>query len=326
MNKNKSNFWKNRNVCVTGANGFLGSWLTRQLVQEGAKVVCLIRDCEPRSFLRATGTDSKITIVYGELENYPLIERLFNEYEIETCFHLAAQAIVTTANRFPISTFESNIRGTWNILEAARQNPQLKRLVVASSDKAYGAKEKMPYTEEATLEGTNPYDFSKTCTDLMAQMYFKSYGTPVAIARCGNLYGPGDINFDRIVPGTIRSLIQRTSPIIRSDGTYLRDYFYVQDGVNAFFRLAEEMDRIKGQAFNFGTELPTSVIDVVNQIIKVSGIKNISPKILSIAKGEIKVQYLSCSKARKILDWQPKFLLKDTLKNTYQWYQKYLRL
>lgn len=321
--KQKNNFWRNKTVLVTGANGFLGSWICKRLTEGGAQVIGLIRDFLWNSYLQLTGTDKKIHIVRGELEDYFLLERILNEFEIDTCFHLGAQPIVTVANRFPLSTYESNIRGTWNLLEALRCNGNVQRIVIASSDKAYGSKEKMPYTETAALEGANPYDFSKTCTDLMAQMYAKIYQLPIAISRCGNFFGPGDLNFSRIVPGTIRSLLLNENPIIRSDGTYLRDYFYIEDAVDAYLTLAEQIEKTKGEAFNFGNEKPISVRKIVEKIIQISGKKNLKPKILNIAKGEIKVQYLSCKKARKILGWEAKFSLDEALKITYPWYQRF---
>lgn len=321
--KQKNNFWRNKTVLVTGANGFLGSWICKRLVEKKAQVIGLIRDFLWNSYLQLTGTDKKIHIVRGELEDYFLLERILNEFEIDTCFHLGAQPIVTVANRFPFSTYESNIRGTWNLLEALRCNGKVQRIVVASSDKAYGTKEKMPYTEDAALEGANPYDFSKAVTDRMAQMYARLYGLPIAISRCGNFFGPGDLNFSRIVPGTIRSLLRNENPIIRSDGTYVRDYFYIEDVVDAYLLLAEQIKKTKGEAFNFGTEKPTSVKQIVEKIIKISGKKNFKPKILNIATGEIKTQYLSCKKARERLAWKPKFSLDVALEVTYRWYQRF---
>jgi len=318
-------FWTDRNVFVTGANGFLGSWMCRTLFEKGAHVVGLVRDDIARSYLNVTGMDRRIDIVHGELENAALLERILNEFEIEFCFHLGAQPIVTTANRFPISTFESNIRGTWNLLEALRHNKEVKMTVVASSDKAYGSQSRMPYTEDAPLAGMNPYDFTKTCTDMMAQMYHRCYDVPLAISRCGNFFGPGDLNFSRIVPGTIRSLVHGKRPVIRSDGRYLRDYFFIEDAVSAYMALAENGDKTIGQAFNFGTETPTSVIEIVDKIIKLSGQLNLKPKILGKAKDEILVQYLSCEKAWRVLAWKPKVSLDVALVKTVRWYEGFLK-
>ncbi len=264
-------------------------------------------------------------MVNGKVEDFSLILRTINEYEIDTIFHLAAQTIVGTANRSPLSTFEINIKGTWNILEAARQL-HTPRTIIASSDKAYGSHEKLPYKEDAKLIGSHPYDVSKTCADLIAQAYIKTYGLPVGITRCGNLYGGGDLNFSRIIPGTIKSLHSSEPPIIRSDGTYLRDYFYVKDAVSAYLLFAEKLSepQITGQAFNFGTETPISVIDVVNMLVGISG-KKLKPKILNEVKNEIHSQYLSCEKARRLLNWKPKFTLQQGLKETYGWYSGYFQ-
>ncbi|MEK7341493.1 MAG: NAD-dependent epimerase/dehydratase family protein, partial [Candidatus Binatota bacterium] len=314
-----------RNVLVTGANGFLGSWVSKRLVEEGANVISFVRDAIPKSFFNLSGTVDKVVIAHGALEDYLSIERVFNEFEVDFCFHLAAQAIVGTAERFPLSTYESNIRGTWNVLEAARRNSRVQGLVIASSDKVYGSKENLPYTEQDTLGGLNPYDVSKVCVDLLAQSYFHTYGIPLGIARSGNFYGPGDLNFSRVVPETIRSLLGNENPVIRSDGTYLRDYFYVEDAAEAFLTLGANLakDGIKGQAFNFGTEKPTAVIDVVNQLIGLSGKDHLRPVILNQAAHEIKAQYLSCRKAQELLAWRHTTDLEKGLGKSYSWYQDF---
>lgn len=318
-------YWKNRNVLVTGANGFLGSWVSKRLVEEGANVVCFIRDALPKSLFNLSGTVNRVVIAHGTLEDYFSVERVLNEFEVDFCFHLAAQAIVGTAERLPLSTYDSNIRGTWNVLEAVRRNSRVQGLVVASSDKVYGSKEKLPYTEQDRLGGLNPYDVSKVCADLLAQSYFHTYGVPLGIARSGNFYGPGDLNFSRVVPETIRYLIRNENPVIRSDGTYLRDYFYVEDAAEAFLTLGANLakDSIKGQAFNFGTEKPTPVIDVVKQLIDLSEKKHLKPVILNQAQNEIKKQYLSCRKTRELLGWKHTTDLKKGLAKSYSWYQEF---
>ncbi|MBW3015148.1 GDP-mannose 4,6-dehydratase [Candidatus Woesearchaeota archaeon] len=320
----ENNFWFNRNVFVTGATGLLGSALCRFLVEQKANVVALIRDNVPKSNLILDGTYNKISSVRGELEDHKIIERALNEYEIETVFHLGAQTIVGTANRSPIGTFEANIKGTWNVLEACRNAQLVKRVVMASTDKAYGTQEKLPYTEEAPLQGMHPYDVSKSCADLIGQTYHNTYGLPVGITRCGNLYGAGDLNFNRIVPGTIRSIIFNEAPIIRSDGTFLRDYFYLLDAVDAYVTLAEQLDNksLHGHAFNFSTNNPISVLDLVNKMISLCG-SGIQPVILNEAKGEIKHQYLSSEKANKLLNWQPKHTLDQGLSDTISWYKQF---
>jgi len=323
--KVKDNFWNERRVLITGGAGFLGAWIIKKLVEKDAHVTALIRDHDKNSNLYIMGLHNKINIVWGKLEDYPLILRALNEHETETIFHIAAQAIVTTALRIPLQTFESNIRGTYNILEAVRHSEMVKRTIIASSDKAYGTHNKLPYSEEAQLIGEFPYDVSKSCADLIAQSYFKTYGLPIGITRCGNFYGGGDLNFDRIVPGTIKSLIFNKNPIIRSDGTFLRDYFYIEDAANAYITLAENLDRkdIVGQAFNFGTGKSTSVLDIVNKIIQISGKTHLKPIILNTVKSEIKEQYLDCSKAKGLLNWTVKSDLEKNLKKTYQWYEEF---
>ncbi len=318
-------YWKNRNVFVTGCTGLLGSWLTKALVEKGANVIGLIRDLVPKSNLNWSGFNDKINIIRGELEDYFLLERIINEYEVNTVFHLAAQTIVSIANRNPLSTFESNIKGTWNILEACRRSHTIKRIVVASSDKAYGNQEKLPYNENTPLEGRHPYDVSKSCADLLCRAYFETYKLAVCVTRCGNFYGGGDLNFNRIVPGTIRSILSNESPIIRSDGTLVRDYFYIEDAVEAYLLLAENMEKsnIQGEAFNFSNEIQVTVLELVNKVIKLME-SDLRPKILNKAANEIKHQYLSAKKAREMLGWKPRYTLEEGLIKTIGWYRKFL--
>lgn len=308
------------NILVTGATGIIGGWLTKALVEQGHKVVCLIRDETPVTVFRILGLDRKVAIVRGELENRDDVARAFNEYEVEVCYHLGAQALVTVANRNPISTFEANIKGSWNVLEAARHH-KLRRLVFASSDKAYGNHETLPYKEDAPLSGIHPYDVSKSCADLLAQSYIKTYGLSIGISRCGNLYGGGDFNFNRIVPGTIRSVLEGKSPLIRSDGTLIRDYLYVDDAVSAYLALGAS-DRVGG--FNFGTETPTSVLEVVKQILDI--LKSpLQPTVLNEATHEIPRQWLACEKARTQLQWKHRFNLREGLTRAVAWYSTHLK-
>ena len=318
------NYWKNKSVFITGATGFLGSWLTRYLLDMNADIVVLIRDWVPRSNLIDNKIINKINTVRGNIEDYFLIERIINEYEIDTVFHLAAQTIVSIANNNPISTFETNIKGTWNILEACRRNKKIKKIILASSDKAYGDQTKLPYDEEFPLFGRHPYDVSKSCADLICRAYFETYALPACITRCGNFYGGGDLNFNRIIPGTIRSILNNEPPVIRSDGSFIRDYFYIEDGVLAYILLAEKMDdpRLFGEAFNFSNEIQITVLDLVNKIIKLMG-SNLKPIILNEVTKEIKHQYLSAKKAREILGWKPKFNLESGLKKTIDYYKKF---
>lgn len=321
-----NNFWKDRNVFVTGCTGLLGSWLTKSLVENNANLVGLIWDWVPKSNLICSGFDDKINIVRGEVEDYFLLERIINEYEIDTVFHLAAQTIVTIANRNPISTFKTNIEGTWNMLEACRRAPLIKRIIVASSDKAYGDQITLPYDENTPLAGEHPYDVSKSCADLLCKSYFETYGLPVCVTRCGNFYGGGDLNFNRIVPGTIRSILSCERPIIRSDGTFLRDYFYIEDGAASYMLLAEKMNdkNIHGEAFNFSPEQPLTVLEMVEKILQVME-SDLTPIILNQAKNEIKDQYLSAQKARNLLNWHPSFTIEEGLEITMKWYREFFR-
>ncbi|OGY50272.1 MAG: sugar dehydratase [Candidatus Buchananbacteria bacterium RIFCSPHIGHO2_02_FULL_45_11b] len=321
MNKE---FWKNKNVLVTGCSGLLGSWLVKYLVDSGAGVVGLIRDIVPKSNLFYSGYYPKINIVRGELEDRIILERILGEYEIDTVFNLGAQAIITIANRNPISTFETNIKGSWNILEACRRSPKVKRIIAASSDKAYGEQSILPYTEETPLKGQYPYDVSKSCADLLAQSYHKTFNTPVCITRCGNFFGGGDLNFNRIVPGTIKSIINNEPPVVRSDGKLVRDYFYIEDAVIAYLTLAEKMEELNlfGQAFNFSNQDPISVIDLANKILRLMDSK-LEPIILNQAFGEIPAQYLSAQKANTVLGWQASFNLEEGLKKTVDWYKNF---
>lgn len=316
-------FWKEKNVLVTGCTGLLGSWLTKALVDNKANVIGLIRDTVPKSNLNRSSYNEKIITVHGELEDYFLIERTLNEYEIDSIFHLGAQTIVTIANRNPISTFKTNIEGTWNLLEACRKSPTIDRIVVASSDKAYGSQKELPYNEKTPLEGRHPYDVSKSCADLLCRSYYETYQLPVCVTRCGNFYGGGDLNFNRIVPGTIRSVLNSERPIIRSDGTMIRDYFYIEDGVKAYLSLAKQMNnKIHGEAFNFSNEEPISVVEIVDKILKVMEVK-IDPIILKQTSNEIPSQYLSAMKAKKQLGWKPLYSLEEGLKKTIDWYESF---
>lgn len=319
-------FWKERNVFVTGCTGLLGSWLSDALVARGANVIGLIRDLVPGSNLKELGCWEKINVVRGEVEDYPLLERALNEYEIDTVFHLAAQTIVSIANRSPLSTFESNIKGTWNLLEACRRVETVSRVVVASSDKAYGTHERLPYSEDAPLQGRHPYDVSKSCADLLARAYFETYDLPVSVTRCGNLYGGGDLNWNRIIPGTIRSVYNGEVPIIRSDGKYIRDYFFVRDAVAGYLLQAEKTaeEGVRGEAFNYSEERQVNVLELVKMILKLMGREDIHPAILDQAKGEIRHQYLDSAKARRVLGWKPLFTLEQGLGETIEWYRRFL--
>jgi len=323
----RSPFWKERRVFVTGCTGILGSWLTLALLEAGADVVGLIRDRVPLSNLRLRGAEQRITAVDGDIADGDLLERVLNEYEIEVVFHLAAQPLVRLANRAPLGTLDTNIRGTWLLLEACRRSSMVKRIVVASSDKAYGDQDTLPYTEDAPLQGRHPYDVSKSCADLIAQAYFTTYRLPIAITRCGNIYGGGDLNWDRIVPGTVRSVLRGEAPVIRSDGTLLRDYLYVADIVEGYLRLAEclEDPALHGQAFNFGMDDPKTVLEITQAIIAISDYPQIKPVVLNQASHEIAKQYLASEKAHRLLGWRAQYSLEEGLRQTLAWYREFFQ-
>ena len=322
-----SNFWLDRTTLVTGATGLVGSWLVSRLQDAKADVVCLVRDWAPQSELVRSQTIEQVKVVRGDVRDQALLEQILGEYEIDTVMHLAAQTIVGIANRNPVSTFDTNIRGTWSLLEACRRSPKVKQIVIASSDKAYGDQDILPYDEKTSLQGRHPYDVSKSCADLMARTYAVSYSLPVAITRCGNFYGGGDLNWNRIVPGTIRSLWRGERPIIRSDGNFIRDYFYVEDGAAAYMLLAETLatrPELCGEAFNFSNEIQVTVLELVERIRILMG-SDLQPDVRNEISNEIRYQYLSAEKAKRVLGWQHLFSFDDGLRRTIRWYENYLK-
>lgn len=323
----RMSFWVDRPTFVTGGTGLVGSWLVRRLVNSGADVVCLVRDWVPQSEIVRTNLIEQVKVVRGDVRDQALMERTLGEYEIDTVIHLAAQTIVGIANRNPVSTFETNIEGTWALLEASRHSPRVKQIVIASSDKAYGDQKQLPYNENTPLQGQHPYDVSKSCADLIAHTYAVTYGLPVIITRCGNFYGGGDLNWNRIIPGTIRSVIRGQSPVIRSDGSYVRDYFYVEDGAAAYMLLAERLaaqPELRGEAFNFSNQLQVTVLELVQRILSLMN-SHLKPEVRNEVVNEIQYQYLSAAKAQRVLGWSPLFTLEQGLDLTIQWYQDFFR-
>ncbi len=320
-----TNFWRLRPTFVTGATGLMGSWLLRSLVDAGAEVTVLVRDGAPRSIAATSGLLLQVGTVYGSLEDFNLIRRSLSEYSIDTVFHLAAQPLVGVAKLDPLSTLETNVRGSWNVLEAARLCG-VRQTVIASSDKAYGASPDLPYTEKHPLQGRYPYDVSKSCTDLIATMYATTYGLPVGIMRCANLFGGGDLNFSRTIPGAVEATLKGERFVIRSDGKFVRDFLYVKDAALAYMRVAEALasnPSLAGEAFNFGLGLRLTVLELVGTILEMMGRKDLEPIVQNRASHEIREQYLSCEKAQTVLEWSPQYTLIEGLRETIAWYSKH---
>ena len=321
-----SSFWIDRPTLVTGATGLVGGWLVQQLLAMEADVVCLVRDWVPQSELVRSRAIDACKVVRGDVRDVLLMERTLAEYEIATVFHLAAQTMVPVANRSPLSTFETNVGGTWSLLEACRRVPGARQIVLASSDKAYGVQDALPYEETMALRGQYPYDVSKACADLIGQSFAATYGLSVGITRCGNLFGGGDLNWNRVVPGTIRSILRHERPAIRSDGHATRDYFYVEDAVAAYLLLAERLaacPQLRGAAFNFSLEQPLSVLQLVRMTATIMG-SDLEPRVLNEANNEIPDQRLKAARARTQLGWQPLFSLEEGLERTVRWYKELL--
>jgi CDP-glucose 4,6-dehydratase len=318
-------FWQNRRVFVTGATGLLGSWLIPELVRRGSEVIILVRDAVPRSLLVRDGWMDRVTSVHGSFTDEGLVRRVLAEYSVSTVFHLGAQTLVGVAKSDPVGTLEANVRGTWTLLEAARQ-AGVGQFLLASSDKAYGESTKLPYREDYALEGRYPYEVSKSCADLIATMYARTYAVPVGIVRCGNLFGGGDLNFSRLIPGVIQATLRNESFLIRSDGKHIRDFLYVEDAADAYLCLAEKLagDRkLVGQSFNFGLGLRLTMLDLVGKILNMMGRSELHPVVQNIASAEIREQYLDAEKAKRVLGWSPRCGMDEGLKRTIDWYRTF---
>jgi len=321
--------WRDRRVLLTGATGLVGAWVLERLLELEADPVCLVRDWVPRSQAALGGALDRSVLVRGALEDQALLERALNEYEVQTVIHLGAQTIVGIANASPLSTFDANVRGTWNLLEACRRSATVSSLVVASSDKAYGDSDQLPYEEDCPLQGRHPYDVSKSCADLLATSYHHTYGLPLAITRCGNFFGGGDLNWNRLVPGTIRSALLGERPVLRSDGSPRRDYIYVEDAASAYLQLAERTaldPTTHGEAFNFSNERPLTAREMLDAVLASCGRVDLEPVVLDRAGNEISHQFLAAGKARERLGWQPRFTLEQGLDRTVAWYADHLGL
>ena len=325
MNSVKNSFWSGRSVLVTGASGLLGGWLVKELLEKRAEVVALVRDGAPKSMLVREGLIKRINAVNGALDDIALLRRTISEYAVDTIFHLAAQTIVGAAKMDPITTLQANVQGTWNVLDAARQ-VHVKQIVVASSDKAYGSSSELPYREDHPLQGQYPYEVSKSCADLISRMYAITYGVPVIITRCANLFGGGDLNFSRTIPGVILAALRGEPFLIRSDGKFVRDSLYVKDAVAACLLLAEnlaESPSLAGEAFNFGLEIRLTVLELVRSVLAMMQCEHVEPIVQNIVSSEIREQYLSAEKARRILDWKPNYTLHEGLLETIDWYREF---
>jgi CDP-glucose 4,6-dehydratase len=316
-------FWTSRVTLVTGATGLMGGWLVKRLLDQGADVVALVRDRVPAGMLASEGGLDRCTVVNGSLSDFGLLRRALCEYSVDTVFHLAAQPIVGVAKLDPLGTLEANVQGTWNVLEAGRL-AGVKQMIVASSDKAYGDSKVLPYTELHPLEGRFPYDVSKSCADLISTMYATTYQLPVVVVRCANLFGPGDLNFNRLIPGVIRSTLHGESFVIRSDGSFIRSFVYVKDAalgyMSAAQRLAESRSMI-GEAFNLTLETKMTVLEISRKVLQLMGRNDLEPVILNQTSGEIRDQYMSSEKAEHMLGWRPTYTFEEGLRETIGWYQ-----
>ncbi len=319
-------FWIDRRVLVTGATGHIGGWLTERLIASGAEVVCLVRDWVPQCELVRRGMIEQVKVVRGDLCDAGLLRRTLADYEINTVMHLAGQSIVGIGNVDPVTTFDSNIRGTWCLLEACRLSAAVQQIVVASTDKVYGECDQLPYIEDTPLLAVYPHDVSKACAEMIARSYAVTYGVNLGVIRLPNIYGGGDLNWTRIIPGAIRSIIRGEQPVINSNGRFIRDYLYVEDAVSAALLLAEKLaenPEVRSQAFNISSETHLTVLELVEHILKLMD-SRLQPVIRDQAKNEIKNQYMSAAKAREMLGWQARFNIDEGLGRTIEWYKSYL--
>jgi len=316
--------WKDKNVFITGATGFVGSHLTENLISKGANVFILWRSKDPKSYFFSQKLDNKSTMLIGDLKSLPRIKEILSNHDIDVIYHVGAQPLVQTAYIEPYETLMSNVKGTINVMERPRLYGKAEAIVVASSDKAYGTAKELPYTEEVKLEGKFPYDVSKSCTDLISRMYGTTYDLPVAVTRFGNIYGAGDTNFSRIIPETMRALATDQKLAIRSDGKMIREYVYVKDVISGYLMLAENIKKTKGEAFNFGSKDKFTVIDVAKKIAEILG-KKLDIEVMNKAKYEIPEQYLSFEKIQKTIGWKPEHSFEEGIKESFKWYKNFFK-
>lgn len=310
-----------KKILVTGGTGFVGGHLVDALIKRGASVVVPYRSIDPYSYFTAQNLASKVTMVVADVKDEMRIFDIISKYEIEYIFHLAALAIVPIAYINPLETIATNVLGTTHILEAARNLHGVKCVIIASSDKAYG-KSKREYVEEDALRGDHPYEASKSAADIISRSYAKTYDLPVVVTRFGNIYGEGDLHFDRIIPGSLKAAITNETLSLRSDGTFIRDYVYVKDVVDGYLFLADHIEKIHGEAYNISSGESMTVKDVIKTIERLIN-KRIPYKIVNNQQNEIPYQHLNYKKIQK-LGWMPKWNFDNSVSQVYSWYQEYI--
>lgn len=316
-----SAFWNGRRVLITGANGFIGAWLSRTLIDLGAQVTGYDKSDSGALDLHPD-VKPRVKIVLGDLTDQAKMEQTLADGQIQTLYHLAAQSNIAIARGGPVPAFESNIRGTWSVLDACRVYGKLETIAVAASNTVYGDHDRHPFDESFALNANHPYSASKACADILARCYAATWGLPIAIARATNTYGGADPNLARIVPGTFLSILRGQQPEIRSDGTPTKGYLYVKDTVNAYRLLGERAaeDAVRGQPVNFHPDKPSSVLELVQTMVNVADRPDLSPRVTG-KPGKYEFEHLTNQRARDVLGWTPQYSLEAGLRETFQWYQ-----